>query len=329
VDPGRTDAGGPAEYFDSADYARATLNILEDYAAEEQQLKDTQSVVLNILEDSLAERLNAEDAFRASLNILSDLSDAEAEVRVLNDELEARVEQRTAELGRANKSLEAFAYSVSHDLRGPLRALSGFSEALVEEFADVLGETGRDYATRIQTASERMSTLIDDLLRLSRVSRTGMNVGPVNLSAEVASIAEELRSAEPERLVRFIIQDGVWVAADPVLIGTVVRNLLENSWKFTARRVDASIEFAAAATGDAGIRCLVRDNGAGFDPAYAAKLFQPFERLHSAAEFPGSGIGLASVQRIIERHEGRVWAEGGVDQGATFYFTLPAVRPAS
>jgi signal transduction histidine kinase len=317
----------PAGYFDSADYARATLNILEDYAADEERLKDTQSVVLNILEDSLAERVNAEDAFRASLNILSDLSDAEAKVRTFNDELEARVDQRTVELGRANKSLEAFAYSVSHDLRGPLRALSGFSEALVEEFADALGETGRDYAARIQAASERMGALIDDLLQLSRLSRAGMNVGPVNLSTEVASIAGELRSAEPERLVRFCIQDGVWVAADAVLIRTVVRNLLENSWKFTARRVDASIEFAAAAAGNDGIRCLVRDNGAGFDPAYAGKLFQPFERLHSATDFPGTGIGLASVQRIIERHEGHVWAEGGVGKGATFYFTLPAARP--
>jgi signal transduction histidine kinase len=249
----------------------------------------------------------------------------EAEIRTLNAELE----ERTAELAGVNKNLEAFTYSVAHDLRTPLRGLSGFSEALLEEYGGQLDETGRGYATRIQAASERMAILIDDLLHLSRVSRAEMNLGPVPLSEEVAAVAAELASREPGRRVRFAIQDGVWVRADRGLIRSVVQNLVENAWKFTARRRDAVIEFAAAPGADGLLCCLVRDNGAGFDPAYTAKLFQPFQRLHAATDFPGTGIGLASVQRIIERHGGRVWAEGAVEAGATFSFTLTPAHPPS
>ena len=252
---------------------------------------------------------------------------AEAEVRALNAELGVRVAERTADLARANKNLEAFTYSVSHDLRAPLRALSGFSQALVEEYSDMLGETGRGYAGRIQAASERMARLIDDLLQLSRVSRADMSLRPVDLSAEVADVAEELRARDPGRRIRFAVQDDVWVNADRPLIRSVVQNLVENALKFTARRDDAAIEFGTAAADDGRVCCFVRDNGAGFDPAYVGKLFQPFQRLHSAADFPGTGIGLASVQRIIERHGGRVWAEGAVDQGATFYFTIEGASP--
>jgi signal transduction histidine kinase len=169
-----------------------------------------------------------------------------------------------------------------------------------------------------------MATLIDDLLELSRVSSGGTNLGPVDLSAEVAAIASALQAGEVGRRVRFAIEDGVWVTADRTLIRTVVQNLVENAWKFTARRDDAAIEFGTTPVDDAGVCCYVRDNGAGFDPAYAGKLFQPFQRLHAASEFHGTGIGLASVQRIIERHGGRVWAQGAVDSGATFYFTLDA-----
>ena len=310
------------------DAQSALVNILEDFAGEERRLKDTQSAVLNILEDSAADRLAAEAAFKASVNILSDLSDAEAEVRTLNAELEVRVALRTAELERVNKNLEAFAYSVSHDLRTPLRALSGFSDALVEDYGDRLDETGRGYAGSIKAASERMAALIDDLLLLSQVSRAGMNLQPVDLSAEAAAIAGELQGRDPGRAVRFIIQDGVRVIADRSLIRTVLQNLLENAWKFTAHRDGAVIEFATAAAEDGGVCCYVRDNGAGFDPAYAGKLFQPFERLHDATEFPGTGIGLASVARIIERHGGRTWADGAVGHGATFSFTLTAEDPA-
>jgi PAS domain S-box-containing protein len=272
--------------------------------------------------------------------VLTDLTAqrrAETEVRMLNAGLEVRVALRTAELERVNKNLEAFTYSVSHDLRSPLRALSGFSAALVEDYGDRLDETGRGYAGSIMAASERMAALIDDLLLLSRVSRAGVNLEPVDLSAEAAAVAGELRSRDPGRQVRFVIADGIRVTADRSLIRTVLQNLLENAWKFTAHRDGAVIEFAttataattAAATAEDGmVCCCVRDNGAGFDPAYAAKLFQPFERLHDAAEFPGTGIGLASVARIIERHGGRTWAEGAVGQGATFYFTLTAADPA-
>ncbi len=252
---------------------------------------------------------------------------AEAEVRALNADLEARVRQRTADLERANKNLAAFTYSVSHDLRAPLRALSGFSEALLEDCADSLDETGRGYAGRIQAASERMAALIDDLLLLSRVSRADMNLTPLDLSAEVASIADELQSGEPGRQVRFAIQEGVWVTADRPLIRSVVQNLLENAWKFTARREEATIEFGTTTADGAGLCYYVRDNGAGFDPAYTDKLFQAFQRLHPASEFPGTGIGLASVQRIIDRHGGRTWAEGAVGSGAAFYFTL-GTKPA-
>jgi PAS domain S-box-containing protein len=266
--------------------------------------------------------------------VLTDLTaqrHAEAQVRTLNAELETRVARRTAELKRVNSNLEAFTYSVSHDLRAPLRVLSGFSDVLVEDYGDRLDETGRGYAGSIKAASERMAALIDDLLLLSRVSQAGMNREPVDLSAEAAAIAGELRSRDPGRAVRFTVQDGIRVIADRSLIRAVLQNLLENAWKFTAHRDGAVIEFAcsaAMAAEDGTACCYVRDNGAGFDPAYAGKLFQPFERLHDAAEFPGTGIGLASVARIIERHGGRTWADGAVGHGATFYFTLTAKDPA-
>jgi PAS domain S-box-containing protein len=257
--------------------------------------------------------------------ILTDLTaqrSAEAEVRKLNAELE----QRVSELERVNKSLESFTYAVSHDLRAPLRALNGFSEALLEECGGRLGETGREYTTRIQAASGRMSTLIEDLLRLSRESRAAIDPRPVDLGAEVARIAGELRAREPGRRARFTIQDGVWVNADRALIRTVLQNLVENAWKFTGRREEAVIEFSAVTGEDGRLRCQVRDNGAGFDPEYAGKLFQPFQRLHPARDFPGTGIGLASVRQIVERHGGRTWAEGATGEGAAFYFTLAAAN---
>jgi PAS domain S-box-containing protein len=252
---------------------------------------------------------------------------AEAEVAMLTAGLEGRVEQRTAELELSNKNLRAFSYSIAHDLRTPLRGLNGFSEALVEEYGALLGETGRGYAQRIQAGSERMGVIIDDLLRLSQVTHADMNLVPIDLGAEVAAIAEGLRSRDPGRRVSFAIQKGVWVAADPILIRTVLDDLVENAWRFTAGRADAIIEFATAVIeNDGTVCCFVRDNGVGFEPAYAGKMFEPFQRLHTTREFAsaGTGVGLASVQRIIERHGGRVWAEGAVDTGATFYFTLDA-----
>jgi signal transduction histidine kinase len=309
----------PGYEVNPADHARVTLDILEDRVDERQQLKDMQVAVLNILEDSTADRLRAEAAVKASLNMLEDLSDAQAEIRTLN-------EHRTAELVVANKNLEAFTYSVAHDLRSPLRALSGYSEALIEDYGDRLDETGRWYVERIQAGTERMGALIEDLLNLSQVSRAELVLGPFDLSTEVAAIAGELQAREPGRRVRFAIQDGVWVNADRTLIRTVLQNLVENAWKYTAKRGHATIEFGTIAADDGKVCCYVRDNGAGFDPAFGGKLFQPFQRLHAVTEFPGTGIGLASVRRIVERHGGRVWAEGAVGRGATFYFTLNAKK---
>jgi PAS domain S-box-containing protein len=227
----------------------------------------------------------------------------------------------------ANKNLESFTYSVSHDLRAPLRALSGFSEALLEDYGDVLDEQGQEYARRIRAASEQMATLIDDLLHLSRVARAELHTQWVDLGTEAARIAEELQNHEPDRNVHFAIQRPVRVWADRILIRTVLQNLLGNAWKFTSGQDEASIEFGTRPTGDGTICCYVRDNGAGFDPQYVGKLFTPFQRLHTTREFPGTGVGLASVQAIVDRHGGHAWAEGAVGEGATFFFTLEAKEP--
>ncbi len=230
------------------------------------------------------------------------------------------------DLERANRNLESFAYSVAHDLRTPLRALAGFSAALLEDYGDDLGEVGRGYAERIELASEQMSNLIDDILHLSRVSRAGIELKQIDLGAELARLAAELQRANPDRRVRFAIEQPVWVLADDVLVRTVLENLLDNAWKFTSRQQDALIEFGT--TDDAQralVSCYLRDNGAGFDPAYVHKLFSPFQRLHTPDDFPGVGVGLASVRQIVERHGGQVGAEGSIGGGATFCFSLPAV----
>ena len=234
-----------------------------------------------------------------------------------------------ADLERTNRDLQSFATSIAHDLRTPLRALAGYSAALIEDCGDDLGDAGRGYAGRIEAASEHMGQVLDDLLQLSMVARAKIKLQQVDLGAEVASIAEELQRESPDRRVRLTIQQPAWMLADRSLIRTVLQNLLDNAWKFTSDRDDASIEFGTAPAGDARVRCYVGDNGAGFDPAYVDKLFKPFQRLHTTREFPGTGIGLASVRQIVERHGGRVWAEGAVGRGATISFTLPAIEPAS
>jgi light-regulated signal transduction histidine kinase (bacteriophytochrome) len=241
-----------------------------------------------------------------------------AAIRDLTDRL------RLKELERSSQGLESFIYSVSHDLRGPLRALSGYSEVLLEDYGEVLGEEGRGHAERIVAVSEQMGHLLDYLLQYSRVSQAELHLQPVDLGEEAALIAAEIQGREPGRRVRFAIEKPVKALADRRLIRTVLENLLGNAWHFTSGRDDASIEFGTAPSGDAAVCCYVRDNGAGFDPAYADKLFLPFQRLHAARDFPrtGTGTGLASVRQIAERHGGRVWAEGTVGAGATFYFTL-------
>ena len=226
-----------------------------------------------------------------------------------------------AQLEAANAELNAFAYSVSHDLRAPLRAIDGFSQALLEDYADRLDDAGKGHLARVRSASQRMATLIDDLLNLSRVTRSEMHIGPLDLSALASGIAEGLKKRDPARHVEFAIAPGLHAQADPGLIRVVLQNLLENAWKFTGKCSAARIELGSVPH-DGRSAYFVRDNGAGFDMTYVGKLFGAFQRLHGAQEFDGTGIGLATVQRIIHRHGGRVWAEGAVGQGATFYFTL-------
>jgi len=242
---------------------------------------------------------------------------AEELIRGLNVELE----HRAVALEAVNRELEAFNYSVSHDLRAPLRGIEGFSRVLEESYAEVLDDRGKDCLRRVRAASQRMSQLIEDLLDLSLMTRAEMRRAKVDLSALARSIAAELQQAEPERRVVFQIQDGLKAEGDARLLHVVLENLLGNAWKFTGKRLSAEIALGATHH-DGGTAFYVRDNGEGFDAAYADKLFAVFQRLHSTSEFPGTGVGLATVQRIIHRHGGRVWAEGAVDQGATFYFTL-------
>ncbi len=226
-----------------------------------------------------------------------------------------------AQLETANAELDAFAYSVSHDLRAPLRSIDGFGQALLEDYGSHLDAAARGHLDRVRAASQRMAGLIDDLLGLSRVTRAELRRERVDLSALAQSVAAELQEADPKREVEFAIAPGLVVEADPHLLRLVLENLLGNARKYTAKRPHARIEFGATER-DGRLAYYVRDNGAGFDMAYAGKLFGAFQRLHSAAEFEGTGIGLATVQRIIHRHGGRVWAEGVVGEGATFSFTL-------
>lgn len=247
---------------------------------------------------------------------------AEAEVRALNAELEHRVRERTAQLEVLNQELATFNYSVSHDLCAPLRRIDSLAETLSEDYADKLDHEGLHLIQQVQASTQGMKTLIAALLALSRFARSELEWQLVDLSAIAHQVATELQQSGHPRQVEFVIAEGLSTKGDARLLRIMLENLLSNAWKFTAHHPTARIEFGSALQADESTAYFVRDNGAGFDMAYVDKLFGAFQRLHSDQEFPGTGIGLATVQRIINRHGGRVWAEGAVDIGATFYFTL-------
>ena len=246
-------------------------------------------------------------------------------VRDISHQIEQQAALRRANEAAeaANRELEAFSYSVAHDLRAPLRSIDGFSQALLEDYGDRLDDEGQAHLRRVRAAAQRMAQLIDDLLGLSRVTRSELHRTDVDVSAMAAEIADRLQKSQPARAADIRITPGLRARADARLLGVALENLLANAWKFTARAPSAHIEVGRTEV-EGAPAFFVRDNGAGFDMHYAGKLFSAFQRLHNKAEFDGTGIGLATVQRIVRRHGGRVWAEGVVDRGATFWFTLPA-----
>ena len=268
-----------------------------------------------------------QDQFVLFVRDVSERKQAEQEIRTLNIELEQRVTQRTEELRAANEELEAFVYSVSHDLRAPLRAMDGFSQMLLSDYAPQLDERGQNYLSRVRAGAQRMGTMIDELLRLSRVSRAELHLDQIDLSDLARQIAAELQTAEPERRVEFVIADDLTATGDRELVRIVLENLLGNAWKFTSARELARIEIGKSEH-DGHTEFFVRDDGVGFDMDHAGQLFKPFQRLHRANEFPGTGIGLVSVHRIIGRHGGQIGAEGEVDRGARFTFALEPNRDA-
>jgi len=253
------------------------------------------------------------------LQALADSTSIALENVQVYGELERRVEQRTAELQAAYRELEAFSYSVSHDLRAPLRSINGFSQMLALDCGAALDDQGRDYLKRIRASTNRMGELIDDLLSLSKIVRKPISRDVVDLSGLAHAVADDLRRQNQGRAIAFDVTEGLTTSGDLQLIKIVLENLLGNSWKFTAAQNDAAISVGRDASA-----FFVRDNGAGFDPTYAGKLFAPFQRLHDASQFEGTGIGLATAHRIISRHGGRIWAASQPGQGATFFFTLEA-----
>jgi light-regulated signal transduction histidine kinase (bacteriophytochrome) len=312
--PGR-DAARDTGPVDARSYANAILNILEDFAEEKVRMGDTQRAALNILDDFDTEKRRVEQVNIVLGNEIAERARAQEALRHAKAAAEG-----------ANRELEAFSYSVAHDLRAPLRSIDGFSQALLEDCAGQLGDDGKKYLKNVRDSAQQMGALIDDLLNLSRVTRAELRREAVDLSALARTVVARLREAEPGRAVEFVVQGGLLTRADPALMDIVLTNLLGNAWKFTGKRAAARIEFGSL-PGEDPPAFFVQDNGAGFDGRYGDKLFGVFQRLHAAHEFEGTGIGLATVQRIVRRHGGRVWAEGEVDRGATFCFTLEEGRP--
>jgi signal transduction histidine kinase len=329
---------------DSPDGGPTVNYVISKIEGEEQRLLDERThetaraqtaVWASFIGASLLDIVLLLTAFEFLIRITRDryaLAERTAEIATLNEDLhtlnidlEARVEQRTRELEVSNQELEAFSYSVSHDLRAPLRTIDGFSLALQEDFSDKLNEEGRDYIVRVRNGVQRMGSLIDALLQLSRVTRTEVQREQVNLSQLATLVFNELQAATPDRDVLFIAQPGVLVEADPRLVRIALENLIGNAYKFTSRTEGSKVIFGSEPGRDqhAGHTVyFIRDNGAGFDMHYVDRLFTAFQRLHGDRDFKGSGIGLATVSRIIRRHHGTIWAESEIGHGATFYFTL-------
>jgi light-regulated signal transduction histidine kinase (bacteriophytochrome) len=253
---------------------------------------------------------------------------SELELQELNTRLEKRVEERTARLQQLNGELESFSYSVSHDLAAPLRIISGFSRALLEDYADSLDTEGKEHLLTICSSTQRMKQIMDDLLMLSRVTRREIRRETVNLSRMAAEVAGLLEKEHPGRKAEVIIDPDLRAEADTGLVRILLDNLLENAWKYSEKREVIRVEVGKTMT-QQGMAFFVKDNGAGFDMKYAGKLFDAFQRLHSGRDFPGTGVGLATVQRIVTRHGGQIWAWSEPDKGAVFYFTLPESSPAT
>lgn len=289
---------------------QAMMNMLEDFDEDRRSSQLTHRAALNILEDMFEERIKLSDTQKALMNILEDIEIERTKAGQANALLEA-----------ANRELEAFSYSVSHDLRAPLRAISGFSQAVIEDCAPRLDDQGRKYLNLIQENAHRMGQLIDDLLTFSRLGRQQMTMTQVDITSLARSVLEELVSLDPGRKIRYTVRPAPVVHADSSMMRQVLMNLFSNALKFTRTRDEALIEFGYLPEMDHGTY-YIKDNGVGFDMRYVDKLFGVFQRLHSATEFEGTGVGLALVYRIISRHGGRISAQGIVNQGATFYFTL-------
>jgi light-regulated signal transduction histidine kinase (bacteriophytochrome) len=315
----------PEQSMSPEDHAKAIFNILEDFSEEKARLEETQRAALNILEDFSGEKERLETTQRAMLNLLEDFDVERSKTEGANRELRASLESlRLAKEATetAYRELEAFSYSVSHDLRAPLRSVSGFSQLILEDYSDKLDEEGKDSLSRIVAAAEKMGWLIDDLLNLSRLSRAAMARERVELTDIARKIADRLRASHPDRQADFVLAEGLVAFGDEGLLTVVIENLLGNAWKFTEKRGEAVIQFGVEQRGDERV-FFIEDNGSGFDMTYVDKLFKPFQRLHQPEEFPGTGIGLATVKRIIDRHGGRVWIKGEIDRGTAVYFTLP------
>lgn len=336
-DMGKPDAVSHLGPVDMGSYARAILNILEDAAGETTRLEATQIAVLNILEDSDAEKAHLSGTQRAMLNILDDFDLEKRKVEQGNLELlrEAEVRRRVEEALRfakvtaeaANKELEAFSYSVSHDLRAPLRHIDGFVALLSKSLAPELDEKHRRWLDMVSESARQMGRLIDDLLVFSRMGRSEMMTGRVDTGKMVAEVVGELVRSEEGRVIEWSVGDLPAVSADPAMVRLVWVNLISNAMKYSRPQNPARIDITGSREGQE-IVFSVRDNGVGFDPEYTGKLFGVFQRLHSAAEFEGTGIGLANVRRIVHRHGGRTWAEGAIGVGATFRFSLPIEKEA-